>query len=287
MTRRPCFCAVPPVSFSPAVLAPSLDTRSMVVYQALRDKGVEHGGVKIANPMHHDSTVVKARYDIDQVRLYGQHSEPSTNVGTLPFLALDLLDERPPDGTVRSLYRHDAESFAWCLIYICICMEKGSDGRIGTVNPHPLSSWFKNADSCLTSKTKLSRHGLFDKIPLHQNMMSLVSTLHDYWVTCFEDREKNTRNLKVSSKRAGVKVGGGISRLLPPDLVKPKKTVLKTEPYEELPPQEWFRQVFRLLLREINVVPQSKVKVFLEVVNLVATIYPFVRSLGSEEGASC
>ena len=226
--------------------------------------------------------------DFDLARWSGPDRVPSAkdNTGTLPFLALDLLDELALKGLVRRLYRHDAESFTWCLIYICICMEKGKDGRIGTVDPHPLSSWFKNVDSCLTSKTKLSKHGLFDKFPLHQNMKSLVSTLHDYWVTCFEDREKNSRRLEVSSKRAEVKERGGISRLLSPDLVKPKKTVLKTEPYEEPPPQEWFKQVFHLLLEETDVVPPSRATIFAELFHLVATLYPSVKSSGSEEGVS-
>ena len=300
MTRRPGFCAVPPVSFSPAVFAPSLDTRSMVVYRPLRDKGVEHGGVKIANPVHHDSTVVsigrgntsvlnpgyykfavvKVPYEFNPVQLDVQHGKPDANIGTLPFLALDLLNECSLDGMVqRRLYRHDAESFTWCLIYICVCMEKDLDGRIGTQNPHPLSPWSEDPARCSHSKNNLVKSGL-PRFPLHQSIRPLVAALFTCWMEPFQVQRSHDLSAQASLELAGIDEGGHISWLLPPDLVEPKKAVLKTEPYEELPPQEWFKRVFRLLLQGINFVPRSRVDVFVELVNLVATLYPFVKPVG-------
>ena len=64
--------------------------------------------------------------DFDLAREGGQNRRPSAkdNTGTLPFLALDLLNKRASEGLVPRRYRQDAESFAWCLIYICICVGK-------------------------------------------------------------------------------------------------------------------------------------------------------------------
>ena len=157
-------------------------------------------------------------------------------------------------------------------------MEKGYDGRIGTQNPHPLSPWFDNPESCFRSKHNLVEGGLLKKFPLHQNAMPLVSVLRHLWMDRFRDQQHHTSSEQVSSETAKIYEGGHISRLLPPDLVESKEAIPKNGPYEELLPEEWFRQVFRLLLREIDVVPQSKANVCLEVVNLVAAMYPFVRS---------
>lgn len=57
------------------------------------------------------------------------------NAGTLPFLTLDLLEKRAFEVQVPLRYRHNAGTFAWCLICICICAGKDERGRIGTINP--------------------------------------------------------------------------------------------------------------------------------------------------------
>jgi Fungal protein kinase len=47
--------------------------------------------------------------------------------GTLPFLALDLLADKAIDGPIARLYRHDAKSFAWVLLWICCRYEGGHE----------------------------------------------------------------------------------------------------------------------------------------------------------------
>lgn len=54
----------------------------------------------------------------------------------MPFLALDLLNERVPDGLVTRPYKRDAESFTWRLIYLYICTGKDERGQTGTIEPH-------------------------------------------------------------------------------------------------------------------------------------------------------
>ena len=64
-------------------------------------------------PTYHDEDF-KARYNFGPALLGVQGRALGTNAGTSPFLALDLLGKPGPDGMV-GLYRHNAETFTWCL----------------------------------------------------------------------------------------------------------------------------------------------------------------------------
>jgi hypothetical protein len=46
-------------------------------------------------------------------------------MGTVPFMALDLLSEEGQRGEVKHLYRHDLESFMWCFTWISLRYENG------------------------------------------------------------------------------------------------------------------------------------------------------------------
>ena len=248
----------------------------MAGHWALWVNGIEHGDISIGNLMYDPATKRGVLNDFDLARLGAPDRQPTAkdNTGTMPFLALDLLNEAAFKGLVRRLYRHDAESFAWCLIYICICMEKGRDGRIGTQKPHPLSPWFQDPGNCFQSKINLVGSGLLSKFPLHQNMMPLVSRLHNYWATRFEDQLKNTRDLKVSSDWAGVDEEEDND--FPEKWIKDDVDIQTKKPYEELSREEWFKQVFRLHLKARLVIPKSKKQIYLEMTTLVISLYPFV-----------
>ncbi|KAF8344019.1 uncharacterized protein EI90DRAFT_3027933 [Cantharellus anzutake] len=111
---------------------------------ALWERNICHGD-SARNLMYKPDTKCGVLVDFDLARL-GKQKELSgkDNTGTMPFMALDLLSEKAIIGSVLRLYRHDSESFAWCLIYICICMDKGDDDEILTISPRLLSSWFKD-----------------------------------------------------------------------------------------------------------------------------------------------
>ena len=130
--------------------------------------------------------------DFDLAREGGPNRKPTAkdNAGTMPFLALDLLNERAFEGLVPRLYRHDAESFAWCLIYICICMGKDDEGRIRTINPHPLSSWFTRTTDSYASKNTLDSEGLLAELPLHKGTMPLVVALYSHWVRRYRAQQE-------------------------------------------------------------------------------------------------
>jgi hypothetical protein len=75
--------------------------------------------------------------DFDMAVDLQSESGPSSleRTGTLPYMALDLLLR--PDGTVKHLYRHDAESFVWVLLDLA---SSYSGGRRKT-NYH-MKDWF-------------------------------------------------------------------------------------------------------------------------------------------------
>jgi hypothetical protein len=52
----------------------------------------------------------------------------------MPFMALELLTEKAWNGLVERLYRHDCESFAWVLLWICCRYDDGEE-----INDPPLS----------------------------------------------------------------------------------------------------------------------------------------------------
>jgi len=243
---------------------------------ALWEKDIEHGDISIGNLMCDPVTKRGVLNDFDLARLRVPDRKPSSkdNTGTLPCLALDLLNEDAFNGQVRRLYRHDAESFTWCLIYICICMKKDGNGQIGTAYPHPLSSWFTNLDSCYRSKANLGRKGLLLQFPLHQNISRLVSILYYHWMHRYREEGDHADAENFLSAQAG---NGRVLKNLPSKYIYP---VQARGSYKELSDREWFAKIFRLLIGTSDAIPESKEEVFLQILDLVDTLYPFATSLG-------
>ena len=85
--------------------------------------------------------------DYDFAHLDGQ-PRPSgfERTGTIPFMALDLLIDEAMDGKVEWLYRHDCESFAWVLLWICCRYEDGKETRnapLSELNTHDCKLCFE------------------------------------------------------------------------------------------------------------------------------------------------
>ncbi|KAI0323642.1 hypothetical protein GY45DRAFT_1264272, partial [Cubamyces sp. BRFM 1775] len=67
-------------------------------------------------------------------------------MGTIPFMAIDLLTEKGLDGRVAVLYRHDLESLIWVLIWVVCCYDNGK--MVYTV-PQGFHNWdVRNPLSC-------------------------------------------------------------------------------------------------------------------------------------------
>ncbi|KAF8881760.1 hypothetical protein BD779DRAFT_995636 [Infundibulicybe gibba] len=98
--------------------------------------GIRHCDISVSNLMYdkvHDRGILN---DFDLAQLRGRLPPSGTErTGTMPFMALDLL--RGPatwHGHVEREYRHDAESFAWVLFWICCGYQDG-------VEPHTRRNW--------------------------------------------------------------------------------------------------------------------------------------------------
>ncbi|EEB89310.1 hypothetical protein MPER_12606, partial [Moniliophthora perniciosa FA553] len=81
--------------------------------------GVEHGDISEANLRFCTETSWPKLCDWDLSHFTGE-SRPAgfSNTGTLIFMASDLLTDRGMEGAVTRVYRHDAESLYWVLIWI-------------------------------------------------------------------------------------------------------------------------------------------------------------------------
>ena len=102
------------------------------------------------------------------------------NTGTLPFMALDLLSE---EGLRGEIPRHEAESFTWSLICLCLATVEGKNGKSYTLDPHPLHEWFQDCKVSRYAKIALQWHEHNkSNIPLvHRNAKTLAFALHEYW----------------------------------------------------------------------------------------------------------
>ena len=91
--------------------------------------------------------------DFDLAHLRGRPRPSGTErTGTMPFMALDLLTKDAWDGKVKRLYRHDCESFAWVLLWICCRYENGKE-----IHNPPLSE-FLAKDFAVCYEKKLAYH---------------------------------------------------------------------------------------------------------------------------------
>jgi len=149
--------------------------------------GIHHGDISLNNLMYNVSPAGKAEGVLNDYDLASWDKFPTTNsdrTGTVPFMALDLLDgglERQ----IPRLYRHDAESFVWVLAYlIAITIEyKGHSVKIS--RPSYFDPWFKD-DLQQNSTLKLAlciSYGRIFRIPgYHAQYSTTVRKLIKHWV---------------------------------------------------------------------------------------------------------
>jgi len=113
--------------------------------------------------------------DFDLAHLAGEERPSGTErTGTIPFMAFDLLTNEAWDGNITRQYRHDCESFAWVLLWICCCYEDGND--IG----HALLDGFLtgNFETCLEKKFTLFSGRIYrlDPTPSYDKRYLSVAT---------------------------------------------------------------------------------------------------------------
>ena len=91
--------------------------------------GIAHGDISLSNMMYYEENGelygVLNDFDLAAEMEVGERS-PKTQgferTGTLPFMALDLLDN--PDGRMTRWFRHDLEACMWCILLHSLKQER-------------------------------------------------------------------------------------------------------------------------------------------------------------------
>jgi len=90
--------------------------------------------------------------DWDLSHRTGESHDGGERTGTLPFMAMDLLDEDAIAGRKRRLYRHDLEGLIWILPWVFLQYENGKLAH------DALSTWCTGDHAaCLAHKTHFLR----------------------------------------------------------------------------------------------------------------------------------
>lgn len=83
--------------------------------------GVEHGDPSLYNIMCHPETRRGVLTDFDLSILQWEDRVPGCDrTGTVPFMALELLQEEYWSGDIVRYYHHELEAFIWCLPFMCL-----------------------------------------------------------------------------------------------------------------------------------------------------------------------
>ena len=110
--------------------------------------GIRHGDISYNNLMYDISETnnpVGVVNDFDLATWVDHKTTNNDRTGTIPFMAIDLLDCEPDDHIPR-LYRHDIESFIWVLTYITVANIQYEDHVIKISPLRNVGTWFKDRD---------------------------------------------------------------------------------------------------------------------------------------------
>ena len=111
--------------------------------------GIHHGDVSLKNLMYNvpasTGIPVGVVNDFDLASRIGHSTTNNDRTGTIPFMAIDLLNGGL-DSRIPRLYRHDLESFSWVLAYITVAKIEYKGGAIKISSPPGTDAWFKDGD---------------------------------------------------------------------------------------------------------------------------------------------
>lgn len=117
---------------------------------ALWNNGVHHRDISASNLMckGEGDNLVGVLNDFDLATT--QSSDPMGNqrTGTIPFMARSLLARKGSAGELKHIYAHDAESFIWVLVWVCL---RYNNGKL--LQRPPLDDWLK-ADALRCAEKK-------------------------------------------------------------------------------------------------------------------------------------
>jgi hypothetical protein len=157
--------------------------------------------------------------DFDLATWVGHSTTNSDRTGTLPFMAIDLLDGELED-RIPQLYRHDLESFSWVLAYITATDIEYSANiedktcSIRLSRPRGFRAWFTNhtqpeLDAHIGSKRFFFvKYGMDPRIPYRFfSYYSIVRCILQHWSNSYVSRL--SRRNKVLPLELGVELVRG------------------------------------------------------------------------------
>ena len=179
--------------------------------------GIRHGDISYNNLMYDspddagEPVGIVNDYDL---ATWVDHSATNTNrTGTIPFMAIDLLDGGLEDRIPR-LYRHDLESFVWVLAYITIAIIDYKDCTIKISYPPTVEAWFddygdQSERNAHTSSKQLFHSGYGH---LHQvcegyfRYFHVVQRIIQYWVNFHRPPQNAKYTIQPRRRGAPVRV---------------------------------------------------------------------------------
>ncbi|KAH7920055.1 hypothetical protein BV22DRAFT_1074618 [Leucogyrophana mollusca] len=127
--------------------------------------GVRHRDISESNLMYYrnaQGVVVGVLNDFDLSSIK-QGCQDNERLGTMPFMAIELLDQEALGVHITHQYRHDAESLVWVLVSVTLHYEGGT--RLPRKN-RPLELWQSlQAAECGGSKTTFMVRGRRTIVP--------------------------------------------------------------------------------------------------------------------------
>ena len=167
--------------------------------------GIHHGDISLKNLMYaisKDGDPLGIVNDFDLATWIGHSTTNSDRTGTIPFMAIDLLNGGL-DQCIPRLYRHDLESFCWVLAYITVAEIKYESRTIKVSPPKGFAAWFQDStqderEAHVMSKQALHlRYGLVALVPdRYFDYSGTIQRIIRYWTGFHEslgERRHKTR----------------------------------------------------------------------------------------------
>ena len=195
----------PAVPQSPLTLSPG--------HLRLWINGIHHGDISLNNLMYCLSPGGEPNGVLNDYDLASWAKFPTTNsdrTGTIPFMALDML-KGGLEKRIPRLYRHDAESFIWVLVYITVVKVEYKPHSVKISRPFSVEPWFTGGRAFhLVSKKAFATDygGEYPVTEPYKQYVTTVRSLVRYWVRLNGSKPSASTELEIDDPR------GALERLI-------------------------------------------------------------------------
>jgi hypothetical protein len=163
--------------------------------------GIHHGDISLNNLMYAISKTgdpVGIVNDFDLAAWIGHLTSNIDRTGTIPFMAIDLLDGGL-DRRIPRLYRHDLESFCWVLAFTTVADIEYQDCTIKVSPVSGVNAWFRDGNQADRASHIESKHRFHPRYgrtqPVHvryYRYLQPIQRITQYWSN-FHDSKMPTQ----------------------------------------------------------------------------------------------